>query len=451
MSLPIIIGGYAAILAAKRAREEAERKRKAAEREARSRKPNRPFDPFHSAHYGGRRRPLPVPVVVPRHGYGNDVVPNRPVRPRVIPVPNKTVSTTDSRSRYAGKRRRVSRRRPASKNLRLYRGINNPVFRKKSGVRISSGKLGSILVRNREYVCDVASTTTVFEINDQFILNPGNVRTFPWLHRIAQNFETYKFNRLRFVYEPACSTATNGAVCMAVDYDCSDVAPISWGDMTNYNGSTHGSPFVPHRMSCYRNDMYKKIPWKHVSNSTAIGKVDRTDHFGIFYLGNDLAALAQNLGKVYVEYSVELVTPQKNAPIYGAAIWGNLTAGGLHDSPAGQSGSIPVKWLASGQMEFIRDFQGICTFSVDDAVGGAIAGSSVAVAGGSRYAYFLDQLGHAYSIVNAATDHVLACVKVIGGVGSTIGFTATGGTVTGTYILRFFDADTKADVYPSLA
>jgi len=58
-------------------------------------------------------------------------------------------------------------------------------------------------------------------------INPGLVSSFPWLGVIAQNFEQYKFNYLRWEYVPRCPTSTAGSFYMATSYDARENPPFN--------------------------------------------------------------------------------------------------------------------------------------------------------------------------------------------------------------------------------
>jgi len=62
-----------------------------------------------------------------------------------------------------------------------------------------------------------------------FSINPGNATMFPFISRIAQNYERYEFTRLRFEYRPSASVFANvgsqGLVGIAATMDAIQVPP----------------------------------------------------------------------------------------------------------------------------------------------------------------------------------------------------------------------------------
>jgi hypothetical protein len=50
-------------------------------------------------------------------------------------------------------------------------------------------------------------------------LNAADGEVFPWLSRIAPNFEHYKFNSLRFNWSSSVSSFTTGSILMVPEFD----------------------------------------------------------------------------------------------------------------------------------------------------------------------------------------------------------------------------------------
>lgn len=65
-------------------------------------------------------------------------------------------------------------------------------------------------IQNREYIMDIVSGSSANSFNyNTFDLNPGSSVTFPWLNRIAQNFESYRFHGLVFEFKSMSADALN--------------------------------------------------------------------------------------------------------------------------------------------------------------------------------------------------------------------------------------------------
>jgi len=78
-----------------------------------------------------------------------------------------------------------------------------------------------------EYIADINGSTTF--ATTQFSINPGQSSTFPWLSKIASQWEKYHFEFLEFYYKREVSEfATQGQagkVILSIDYDASDSPP----------------------------------------------------------------------------------------------------------------------------------------------------------------------------------------------------------------------------------
>lgn len=108
---------------------------------------------------------------------------------------------------------------------------------------------GGTIIRFCEYLGDIttSSSANTFAVSS-FDINAGLFSTFPWLSQIAQNYEQYSFEGLLFEFRSTSADALNstntalGSVIMATNYDSSDPAFLSKGEMLNYEFSTSIKP-----------------------------------------------------------------------------------------------------------------------------------------------------------------------------------------------------------------
>jgi len=84
---------------------------------------------------------------------------------------------------------------------------------------------------NDEYIAEVTVASEPAFNNVVYSVNPGQANTFPWLSRIAQNFEKYRFEYLEFYYKREVSeyatAGQSGKVIFSFDTDASDPAPTT--------------------------------------------------------------------------------------------------------------------------------------------------------------------------------------------------------------------------------
>lgn len=169
---------------------------------------------------------------------------------------------------------------------------------------------GRITVRHREYIADI-EMSVAFAVHTTIPVNPGQSDSFPWLSRIAQNYESYTFKTLNFVYEPQCSSATAGSVMLVLDYDAADLPPASKIEAMSFNGAVRcgawqNAKFVS---SALNNIKFSKDRYVR-TDATLTSNLDiKTYDLGNFYLCTQ-GGLAATCGELYVEYVVEFMTPQ---------------------------------------------------------------------------------------------------------------------------------------------
>jgi len=86
-------------------------------------------------------------------------------------------------------------------------------------------------------------------INHIYKINPRNSAMFPWLAKIANNYDMYHLESLKFKYIPCVGSTTAGQVVMAIDYDPTDdntnTAPTA---LQSYAGAITGQVYSP--MEC---------------------------------------------------------------------------------------------------------------------------------------------------------------------------------------------------------
>jgi len=165
----------------------------------------------------------------------------------------------------------------------------------------------NVRVAHREYITDVSGVTTAFLSELSLRINPGNASCFPWLSAIARRFESYCFRKLQFCYETETATSTTGYVLLTIDYDPRDPAPLSKIVAFNYEGAIKGAPWQS---------------FKHISSAQNLSK--RKTYFvadtgqpdaDLYDVGNLYVALGgqagtAKVGEIWVEYEVDLMTPQ---------------------------------------------------------------------------------------------------------------------------------------------
>lgn len=169
-----------------------------------------------------------------------------------------------------------------------------------------------IRIRHREYIADVLGSTAFSAVS--YSINPGLVSTFPWLNQIAQNYESYQFNKLSFEYETYSSTATAGTVILAVDYDAADSAPANKVEALSFHNAVRSAAWQESCFKCDIQDLKKFGSQRYLRAGSLASNLDiKTYDIGNLILAVQGMSGASAIGELYVSYDVDLMTPQLNA------------------------------------------------------------------------------------------------------------------------------------------
>lgn len=162
-------------------------------------------------------------------------------------------------------------------------------------------------VQHTEFVSDISGTTG-FAVRTVPI-NPGQSSLFPWLSSIAARYEKYRFRSLRFIYETNKSTATNGVVVLAVDYDAEDDVPATKSQLLQNEDKERGAPWQKFHMQCSEHNLRKSLGMFVRPGAVPSGVDVKTYDLGQLFIGTNGMADTSVVGELYVEYDIELETP----------------------------------------------------------------------------------------------------------------------------------------------
>jgi len=190
------------------------------------------------------------------------------------------------------------------------------------GAQVTASK-DSCRVVHREFIGNVTGSEA-FAVGGTYPVNPGMVTTFPWLSGIARNWESYRFRRLSFKYYTRTGTAVPGSVLLAHDPDSSDAAPSTEQVMASYRSVREDAPWKDLNLPIPAQDLNDLGPRKFIRSGALAANQDiKLYDSGNLFVGA-VDGTAVNWGKLWVEYDVELHTPQlaPTGPIYGGSFQG---------------------------------------------------------------------------------------------------------------------------------
>lgn len=173
--------------------------------------------------------------------------------------------------------------------------------------------------------------------------NPGLSDTFSVGHFQAGNFDKYTMrgqaNRIR--YEPACSTLTTGTVCILIDYDPNDNAPINLDEFTDNELAVTGPLYSGFSAPIEKKQMDScKMLIRTGPTPTDLLLTDSCAiHVAAFGYGTD--AVSQVLGHFFIDYAADLhvrqplsASPPQPRNFYVASLVGGAI-------PAGTTQLVP--------------------------------------------------------------------------------------------------------------
>jgi len=133
---------------------------------------------------------------------------------------------------------------------------------------------------------------------------------FPWLSTIAQNYERYKFQMLKFHFRTGAPTSTPGNIGMYVDYDATDPAPTSKLVAYANRNYSDGPIWANSTFVATREDL-DRLPSYYVfdGNTTEIDHALDLSDLGVLNVITSMDSSPNLSGELFVEYEVRLMTP----------------------------------------------------------------------------------------------------------------------------------------------
>lgn len=184
-------------------------------------------------------------------------------------------------------------------------------------IQNSPGK--NTILRHREYISDVITSAVPGEFKvDNYYIQPGDPKSFPWLSGIADSFESYRIRGMIYEFKTMSSDALNstntalGQVILATQYNSSLPNFQSAIEMQNYEFSSTCKPSlsVSHAVECDASQC--PIPHLYVrTTNNPPGSDRRLYDFGNFQIASSgMQAASVNIGQLWVTYEIELYKPK---------------------------------------------------------------------------------------------------------------------------------------------
>lgn len=269
-----------------------------------------------------------------------------------------------------------------------------------------TGSRGNITITHKELVSEVAmlasgalGTSPTYPTGQSaYTLSPLNATLFPWLSQIAANYDYFKFNRVRLVYVPLCSTATSGRVMLGFDPDGTDAIPYDRSGLSSYKCSVDASAWGVTKLDCA---LPTNQPWYQTNEVTYDASYSTSSQGQCFW--STWGGAAGTVGELYVLYEVVLKDPQ---PPRQTAFRANGVAGAVTNQFTAYA---PAAWVADAATTIKLLFQATGTYRINF-FGASTAGAATLALtyGGNISMPFSGKIGDGtnfsvYAIVNVTS------------------------------------------------
>jgi len=202
--------------------------------------------------------------------------------------------------------------------------------------------LKSSRISHRELIGSVSGNTTFGA--SAYAVNPGLSATFPWLSSVAPSYEQYRFHRLRFHFVTRAATSYAGSVLLTPEYDALDATPTSEVTQAMMSGTCEDVPWRDQIMEFNVPDMFPLGPRKFVRTGSVANSDLKTYDAGQLFVGLASCADTSVIGKLWVEYDVELFIPQ-NPSTTGNVQIGSAALYTLHTAQTGIASGVATTVL----------------------------------------------------------------------------------------------------------
>jgi hypothetical protein len=188
---------------------------------------------------------------------------------------------------------------------------STPVFSTQNGMD------GSLEFRHKEYLGDIVSGASADFNAEHWVINPGDVDTFPFLARIAENFEQYDIKGLVFEYKSTSATSITttinlGTVMLATEYDVT-VDPFTSKigmDSTLFSTTSKVYESMLHPVECAPKQTVLGGMYIRRTDSDQTGTDPRFMDMGRLTVATQGCPVNQTLGELWISYHVRLLKPR---------------------------------------------------------------------------------------------------------------------------------------------
>lgn len=187
-------------------------------------------------------------------------------------------------------------------------------------------------IKRREFIGNIANVNTGFLLSKRLRVNPGSQNTFPWLSQVASGFERFRFKTLKFMFIHRVAATSSGVLLMVPDYDSADTVPQTEAQATSYAGATEFVIWNDFTMTLPGKDLNRSYTSHYIMEDSRFDSTEqdsKTIDPAQVFLFTDVDFSGTSLGKLWVEYDVELMNPQ--TPILPPSLGGGSMSMSLNN------------------------------------------------------------------------------------------------------------------------
>lgn len=143
----------------------------------------------------------------------------------------------------------------------------------------------------------------------KFQVNPG-LPFYTWLSQRAAGWEKYRLDKFEVMYIPAeANTTTPGSVYFVADYDPSDPPPSSLQALSTYEHQVNGRVYNALTLDLSPKRMFDGVQTKYIRQGPVPNDLALYDAAS-FTFATISCANGDPIGQIWVNYTVELISPQ---------------------------------------------------------------------------------------------------------------------------------------------
>lgn len=239
------------------------------------------------------------------------------------------------------------------------------------GVPTFGGTTQNVRIKHREFLGDVTGSVG-FRVFREYRINPALSSTFPWLSRVATNFQSYQMKGLVFEFVSTSADALNsvntalGTVVMATQYNANAPDFLNKAEMEQYefSCSTRPSCSLMHPVECdpsqnVMNHLYVRVP----EISVPAGQTQFYD-LGVFQLATVGMQAEATIGELWVTYDVEFFKPRISA----GGTWPGQAFHASNLLPDSVNTLGPIQRPYYGELPLKIGFDGVSTIEFPDSI-----------------------------------------------------------------------------------